>query len=1591
MLVESWQPDSTLVSEVEQQFESALAAYAAKPTLITEHANHEESIRTGGYANRTLLELVQNAADAMAGEANDSAIGRVEIVLDTHAKVLYCANSGRPFSKNGLTAITHAHLSAKRGDEIGRFGLGFKSVLAVTESPQVLSRSVAFEFNSQEARAAVSRLGASDRRLPILRTSTLVNAERVFEEDQIARELASWASTIVRLPNIQNVQRIRREIQQFTSEFLLFATAVREIHLSIRGEEDSHTSHKSISMGDGRFKIERPDGSGDEWLVRDRMHAPSADARREVGEAVSRSEIKVSVAIPLKPRVARPEMGDLGTKVGQFWSYFPLQDRTSATGFFNAPWSVNDDRTTLLRNRYNREILETLSEMFVETVPFVSSPEDPANHLEFFPARGREALSFGDEVLCQLIPAKAAKTSIIPDGEGILHEPRNLRPLDFNCEWKVPAEAHEGWIISPNTQTDVPHWRCYSSLQRITRLRQLFVAGAVPDGIDIDRRDSQKILKELPKRGILSWLREWADGEDMVSAANALRVVIANRSQPEASEAKIIPTSDGLRALSDSSMIFLSDASELEIEGAIFVSPDFLSISEMEKLLRGQGFRDLDPIAILKARLSNLNSTAGPELQEKFWTAALDVRYQDAMAAIAASPLSVIKVPVRSGAWKWPQQVLDIDGQLREDDAEILLDRRRCVPAIAHKIGVVQRPVGDYSYEDETLREEYEKAVIAELNSRLSPGDRPIEKIQVYPARDKTQGPFSALLLFKEADASNALRESWTRDLLSFGDSTWECEDTQSNLYHRIKSPIRWAVEEAGLFSTTLGFRPANEVVSPSLANYGKLLPLYEGPRAVTDAFPFPDEVSKISPSVLKAALDVEALPTKLDDRQLVNFIVEVAEIAYPDSEPPRIPARVGRTIESRPTRQVYIATDDEQEDYLSQHQRPYLRAMQEQVEFLVRRLGCLRFEDSFAFSIHIEGQKDSEKLLDVYTGLRDWPVGDDLSNVTIAKADSVAKWVTTEEGVETQSLHSYRDGISLTVDQSLTDQQILEFVSTEFALGLNNADISKVLKVGLDHRLELMRQEAVSAHSDVERLEVYFGPDDLRDKLPKGLWQGLKSQKLVNRDTSVAELCLSVYGKDTIRELSDLFRQEGFPDVPTQWSGGSSTISWLRKMGFGPEFAGQRGTRQVAEFVVPGATVLPVLHDYQERISREIREVILEQDASGRRSKAMVELPTGAGKTRVATQTILQLFIDGEISGPVLWIAQSQELCEQAVQTVSEVWRGLCTEQQIDRPLTIGRLWEGNEVQEPDTEHSVIVATDAKLDLVREYPEYEWLASSSAVFIDEGHRAGSSSRYTRLLTWLGVDGRSFERPLIGLSATPFKGTSTEATNQLAARFGRRKLVAFEKNPYQELVKIGVLARVRHEILEGAEVYLTEAEAAEAQRLNRMSSHVMDRVAADHARMNALVENIMSLDEKRGRSVLVFTPNVLSSQVLAATLRYRGVEARSVSGQTGRHERREVIQNFKDGKIRVLTNCDLLTQGFDAPGVTALYIARPTFSPNAYIQMAGRGLRGPRNGGKDECLIVDMADNFGNPAVNNLQGFREYEELWKEQNRDSKS
>ena len=91
---------------------------------------------------------------------------------------------------------------------------------------------------------------------------------------------------------------------------------------------------------------------------------------------------------------------------------------------------------------------------------------------------------------------------------------------------------------------------------------------------------------------------------------------------------------------------------------------------------------------------------------------------------------------------------------------------------------------------------------------------------------------------------------------------------------------------------------------------------------------------------------------------------------------------------------------------------------------------------------------------------------------------------------------------------------------------------------------------------------------------------------------------------------------------------------------------------------------------------------------------RGLISLPTGAGKTRVAVQALVEALSRRGLGSPVVWIAPSDELCEQAVQTWSEVWRAYGSMEE----LRIGRLWGSNEVPESVGGSQVVVATTDKL-----------------------------------------------------------------------------------------------------------------------------------------------------------------------------------------------------------------------------------------------------------------------------------------------------
>lgn len=263
-------------------------------------------------------------------------------------------------------------------------------------------------------------------------------------------------------------------------------------------------------------------------------------------------------------------------------------------------------------------------------------------------------------------------------------------------------------------------------------------------------------------------------------------------------------------------------------------------------------------------------------------------------------------------------------------------------------------------------------------------------------------------------------------------------------------------------------------------------------------------------------------------------------------------------------------------------------------------------------------------------------------------------------------------------------------------------------------------------------------------------------------------------------------------------------------------------------------------------------------------------------------------------------------------------------------------------------------------------------------VIVDEAHTAGTPT-YTEILRWLGLTAASTTRPLLGLTATPYRGRSEDLTRRLVDRFGKNRLDALDPDdPIAELRANEVLAEVDHEILEGMRVEATGTDLEDFGRMKEVTKSMLDRIGQDLDRTQTIVDHI--LEQDRDWPILVFAASVASAHTIAALLRLADVEAAAVDGTMRGPERRGAIDRFRSGELQVLVNCELLTQGFDAPKVRALYVARPTFSPNRYHQMVGRGLRGPANGGTDRCLIVNVADTFD--QFGGELAFTEFDYLW---------
>lgn len=201
---------------------------------------------------------------------------------------------------------------------------------------------------------------------------------------------------------------------------------------------------------------------------------------------------------------------------------------------------------------------------------------------------------------------------------------------------------------------------------------------------------------------------------------------------------------------------------------------------------------------------------------------------------------------------------------------------------------------------------------------------------------------------------------------------------------------------------------------------------------------------------------------------------------------------------------------------------------------------------------------------------------------------------------------------------------------------------------------------------------------------------------------------------------------------------------------------------------------------------------------------------------------------------------------------------------------------------------------------------------------------------------------------VIGLTASPYRLGHGYITDKPAIFDALIEPVSIE-----ELVFKGYLSTLRSKLtttkLETDGVHKRGGEYIESEL----------QAAVDTSDKNQrVVSEIISLAGNR-QSWLIFCAGVNHAQHVCDALRDQGIHAQCVTGETPATERDQILTDFKAGKIRALTNANVLTTGFDAPGIDLIAMLRPTMSPGLYLQMAGRGLRIAPN--KTDCMVLDFA------------------------------
>jgi len=326
---------------------------------------------------------------------------------------------------------------------------------------------------------------------------------------------------------------------------------------------------------------------------------------------------------------------------------------------------------------------------------------------------------------------------------------------------------------------------------------------------------------------------------------------------------------------------------------------------------------------------------------------------------------------------------------------------------------------------------------------------------------------------------------------------------------------------------------------------------------------------------------------------------------------------------------------------------------------------------------------------------------------------------------------------------------------------------------------------------------------------------------------------------------------------------------------------------------------------------------------------RMMHVMATGTGKTIVFSK--LYDAMKSRLPGQMLVIAHTEELVKQNADKM----------QAVNPALSVGIEMAGTQCDPLfDDVVSTSVQTLGRKDTKR-VDKFNW-DKIDKIVIDEAHH-GVTDGYRRILDAAGSLRDDTRKLLLGVTATPNRPDGTPLSD------------LFEKVAY--------VYSIRQAIKEQWLVPVRGFRTVTDTKLDEVSKSDGDFVKSElSAAVNQEKRNRQIVDvwKKLGedRRTLVFTVDIQHAKDQAQAFKDRGIAAEAVWGDDPL--RQEKLDAFRTGSLNVLTNCNVLTEGYDDPGIACVVLARPTTSGVLFTQMVGRGTR--LFAGKQDLIVIDVVD-----------------------------